>query len=170
MEVATVTLTIRDTPKSQTWATTHTPTHTHTHTHMQIETTPSQPLYTLSWPSPGFPKTKELYPLVFPRGQVGPCPLNNTPPHGPQLEHSPPSLFFAFSISLFLIYNFPTLLPGGHESSGLRYHAAALMMHNPWWITHHHHDNGSIYISPPLGNSCICTCTSHLCQYRCSCH
>ena len=66
---------------------------------------------------------------------MGPCPLNNTPPHGSQLEHSPPSLFFVFSISLFLIFNFPTLLPGGHASSGLQYHAAALMMHDPRQIT-----------------------------------
>ena len=26
------------------------------------------------------------------------------------------------------------------------------MTHDPWQITHHHHDNGSVYISPPLGN------------------
>ena len=37
-------------------------------------------------------------------------------------------------------------------SSGLRYHATTLMTHDPWQITHHHCDNGSVYISPPLGN------------------
>ena len=115
------------------------PSHTRTpppHTHTQIETIPSPPVHTelaITRVFPGSFKTKELYPWGFPCGQVGSCPLNNTPPHGPQTLTTLTTFCFLYiTVSHF---NVPTLLPGGHASSGLRYNAVALMMHDPWQIT-----------------------------------